>query len=149
MAKLLIAVVHSEDAPLLVEALRSSDLRVTEVLSRGGFLQARNAMLFIGVEDAQVPAAMKLIEDNCRSRVQEVLPEPLGGCIGWLGCGPTGGSSGGRREVGQAKADHDHPSEKQGDEQTLRVAAKAKSKERDYSKKKRPDDTGGKRQRRN
>lgn len=77
------------------------------------------------------------------------VPEPLGGCIGWLGCGPTGGSSGGRREVGQAKADHDHPSEKQGDEQTLRVAAKAKSKERDYSKKKRPDDTGGKRQRRN
>ena len=74
MAKLLIAVVHSEDAPLLVEALRSSDLRVTEVLSRGGFLQARNAMLFIGVEDAQVPAAMKLIEGTARSMGIEVVP---------------------------------------------------------------------------
>jgi uncharacterized protein YaaQ len=85
MAKLLIAVVHGEDAPLLVEALRGASLRVTEVLSRGGFLQARNAMLYIGVEDDQVPAAMKLIEDNCRSRVQEVPPEPLGGMeANWL-----------------------------------------------------------------
>ena len=85
MAKLLIAVVHSEDAPLLVEALRGANLRVTEVLSRGGFLQARNAMLYIGVDDAQVPAAMKLIEDNCRSRVQELPPEPLGGIeANWL-----------------------------------------------------------------
>ena len=78
MPKLLIAVVHEDDAPALVDALRSAELRVTEVLSRGGFLQARNAMLYIGVDDAQVPAAMKLIEENCRSRVQDVPAEPLG-----------------------------------------------------------------------
>jgi uncharacterized protein YaaQ len=85
MSKLLIAVVHEEDAPLLVEALRSADLRVTEVLSRGGFLQARNAMLYIGVEDTQIPAAMKLIEENCRSRVHEVPAEPLGAIeASWL-----------------------------------------------------------------
>jgi uncharacterized protein YaaQ len=76
--KLLIAVVHQDDASRLVDALRSAELRVTEVLSRGGFLQARNAMLYIGVDDAQVPAAMKLIEENCRSRVQEVPADPLG-----------------------------------------------------------------------
>ena len=93
MSKLLIAVVHEEDAPLLVEALRGADLRVTEVLSRGGFLQARNAMLYIGVDDAQVPAAMKLIEDNCRSRVQDVPPEPLGAIeASWL---PTQVTQGG------------------------------------------------------
>ena len=85
MSKLLIAVVHEEDAPLLVEALRGADLRVTEVLSRGGFLQARNAMLYIGVEDTQIPAAMKLIEENCRSRVHEVPAEPLGAIeASWL-----------------------------------------------------------------
>ena len=78
MPKLLIAVVHEDDASRLVNALRGAELRVTEVLSRGGFLQARNAMLYIGVEDAQVPAAMKLIEENCSSRVQELPPEPLG-----------------------------------------------------------------------
>ena len=78
MPKLLIAVVHEDDAQALVNALRGAELRVTEALSRGGFLQARNAMIYIGVEDAQVPAAMKLIEDNCKSRVQEVVPDPLG-----------------------------------------------------------------------
>ncbi|HUP83626.1 MAG TPA: cyclic-di-AMP receptor [Candidatus Limnocylindria bacterium] len=78
MPKLLIAVVHEDDAQALVDALRGAELRVTEVLSRGGFLQARNAMLYIGVDDAQVPAAMKLIEENCKSRVEEVAAEPLG-----------------------------------------------------------------------
>jgi uncharacterized protein YaaQ len=83
--KLLIAVVHEDDAPALVDALRGAELRVTEVLSRGGFLQARNAMLYIGVEDEQVPAAMTLIEENCRSRVHEVPAEPLGAIeASWL-----------------------------------------------------------------
>ncbi len=79
MSKLLIAVVHAQDAGPLVEALRAADLRVTEVLSRGGFLQARNAMLYIGVEDAQVGEALRLIEENCSSRSETVPAEPLGG----------------------------------------------------------------------
>ena len=85
MAKLLIAVVHAQDAAQLVEALRGAELRVTEVLSRGGFLQARNTMLYIGVEDDQVPAAMRLIEENCSSRTEDVPAEPLGGLdANWL-----------------------------------------------------------------
>lgn len=85
MAKLLIAIVHAQDAGQLVEALRGADLRVTEVLSRGGFLQARNAMLFVGVEDDQVSAAMRLIEENCRSRTENVPVDPLGGIeANWL-----------------------------------------------------------------
>lgn len=85
MPKLLIAVVHEDDAQALVEALRAADLRVTEALSRGGFLKARNAMLYIGVDDAQVPEAMKLIEENCRSRMQDVPAEPLGAIeASWL-----------------------------------------------------------------
>ena len=78
MPKLLIAVVHAQDAGQLVEALRRADLRVTEVLSRGGFLQARNAMLYIGVEDDQVDSAMQLIEDNCQSRTETLPAEPMG-----------------------------------------------------------------------
>jgi len=76
--KLLIAVVHAQDAGQLVEALRGAELRVTEVLSRGGFLQARNAMLYIGVEDDQVDMAMHLIEENCQSRTESLPAEPLG-----------------------------------------------------------------------
>ena len=78
MPKLLIAVVHAQDAGQLVEALRGAELRVTEVLSRGGFLQARNAMLYIGVDDDQVDAAMHLIEENCQSRTESLPAEPLG-----------------------------------------------------------------------
>ena len=78
MPKLLIAVVHAQDASQLVEALRRADLRVTEVPSRGGFLQARNEMLYIGVEDDQVDAAMRLIEENCRSRTETLPAELLG-----------------------------------------------------------------------
>jgi len=85
MSKLLIAVVQAEDAPALIQAVKAADLRVTEVLSRGGFLQARNTMLYIGVADDQVSMAMKLIEENCHTRVQEVPPEPLGAMeANWL-----------------------------------------------------------------
>ncbi|HUG46859.1 MAG TPA: cyclic-di-AMP receptor [Candidatus Limnocylindria bacterium] len=85
MPKLLIAVVHAQDAGRLVDALRSADLRLTEVNSRGGFLKARNIMLFIGLEDEQVPTAMRLIEENCRSHTETVPIELLGGMdASWL-----------------------------------------------------------------
>ncbi len=94
MAKLLIAVVHAQDAATLVEALRAADLRVTEVLSKGGFLQARNAMLYIGVEDDMVAPAMALIEENCRSRTESVPVEPLGGMdANWLPAEVTHGGA--------------------------------------------------------
>jgi uncharacterized protein YaaQ len=79
MAKLLIAVVQDQDAGTVVEALRGAQLRVTEVTSRGGFLKARNVMLYIGVEDDQIGAAMQLIEENCSSRTMSVPAEILGG----------------------------------------------------------------------
>lgn len=78
MPKLLIAVVHAQDAGQLVDALRRAELRVTEVQSKGGFLQARNAMLYIGVEDDQVDQVMRLIDENCRSRTESVPAEVLG-----------------------------------------------------------------------
>lgn len=85
MAKLLIAVVHADDAGRLVDALRGADLRVTQVNSRGGFLKAHNVMVFLGVEDQQVDLAMRLINANCESRSQSVPLEMLGGMdASWL-----------------------------------------------------------------
>ena len=85
MAKLLIAVVHSDDAGALVEALRAADLRVTAVPSRGGFLGARNVMVFAGVEDDQVEGAMKIVDESCHSRTENVPVEMLGGIdTNWL-----------------------------------------------------------------
>jgi uncharacterized protein YaaQ len=94
MPKLLIAVVHAQDAGQLVEALRAADLRVTEVGSRGGFLKARNVMLFMGVEDEQVPTAMRLIDENCQSRTESVPVELLGGLdANWLPAEVTHGGA--------------------------------------------------------
>ncbi len=85
MSKLLIAVVQAEDAGQLVTALRDAGFRLTEVQSRGGFLKARNAMLYVGVEDDQVSEAIRLIDENCRSRTVSVPAEPLGGLeANWL-----------------------------------------------------------------
>jgi uncharacterized protein YaaQ len=85
MPKLLIAIVHQDDAGALVDALRAADLRLTEVPSRGGFLRARNVMIHMGLEDDQLPLALRLIEENCRSRSMSVPLEPLGGLeASWL-----------------------------------------------------------------
>lgn len=93
MPKLLIAVVHADDAGRLVDALRAADLRLTEAMSRGGFLRARNVMIVMGLEDEQVPLAMRLIEENCESRTMSVPVEMLGGMeANWL---PTEVSHGG------------------------------------------------------
>jgi uncharacterized protein YaaQ len=92
--KLLIAVVHAQDAGPLVDALRAADLRVTEVLSRGGFLQARNAMLYIGVDDENVDRAMNLIDENCRARTVSVPAEALGGLeANWMPAEVTHGGA--------------------------------------------------------
>jgi len=95
MPKLLIAVVHAQDAGQLIEALRGADLRVTEVLSKGGFLQARNTMLYIGVEDDQVDAAMQLIEENCESRTESLEAGPIGvfGEANWMPAEVTHGGA--------------------------------------------------------
>ena len=76
MPTLLSAIVHSDDAGRVVDALRAADLRLTEVQSRGGFLRARNVMIHLGLEDEQVPEALRLIEENCRSRTMSVPLEP-------------------------------------------------------------------------
>src|SRR5687768_9171056 len=78
MAKLLIAVVHAEDAGALRDALRNAELRITEVPSRGGFLQAGSMMVFIGLEDDQPGLAVRRIEESCRARTRSV-GAPMGG----------------------------------------------------------------------
>lgn len=85
MAKLLVAVVHDEDAGRLMTALRDGGLRVTRLRSTGGFLRASNSTLLLGLEDDQVTGAMAVIEQNCRPRSQQVRMELIGGMdTGWL-----------------------------------------------------------------
>ncbi len=74
--KLIVAIVHNEDAGALVDALLEREFRATRLHSSGGFLKQSNATILLGVEDAEVDEVMSIVRDNCKSRTQVVNPMP-------------------------------------------------------------------------
>jgi uncharacterized protein YaaQ len=74
--KLVIAIVHSEDAGALVDALTDKEYRVTRLQSTGGFLKQSNASVLVGVEEAQVDDVMAVIRETCHARQQFINPMP-------------------------------------------------------------------------
>ena len=74
--KLVVAIVHSEDAGALVNALLDKEFRATRLQSSGGFLKQSNATIILGVEDADVDEVMGIVRTNCTSRTQVVNPMP-------------------------------------------------------------------------
>ncbi len=73
---MVVAIVHNEDAGVLVDALLEKDFRATRLQSSGGFLKQSNATVMLGVEDASVDAVMAIIAEQCTSRTQVVNPMP-------------------------------------------------------------------------
>ncbi len=74
--KLVVSIVHNEDAGSLVDALLEHEFRATRLHSSGGFLKRSNATVIVGVEDAEVDEVMGIVRDTCRSRSQIVNPMP-------------------------------------------------------------------------
>jgi uncharacterized protein YaaQ len=74
--KLIVAIVHNEDAGVLVDALLEREFRATRLQSSGGFLKQSNATVMLGVEDAAVDDVMAIIAEHCTSRTQVVNPMP-------------------------------------------------------------------------
>jgi len=74
--KLVVAVVHSEDAGILVDALLEREYRATRLHSSGGFLKQSNATVILGVEDDRVDEVLEIVRDNCHARTQIVNPMP-------------------------------------------------------------------------
>ena len=74
--KLIVAVVHNEDARVLIDALLAHEYRATWLHSSGGFLKQSNATILVGVDDAKVDDVVALIRENCHSRTQTVSPIP-------------------------------------------------------------------------
>ena len=74
--KLVVAIVHNEDAGALVNALLDKEFRVTRLHSSGGFLKQSNATIILGVEDADVDEVISVVRANCTSRTQVVNPMP-------------------------------------------------------------------------
>jgi uncharacterized protein YaaQ len=74
--KLVVAIVHHEDAGALVDALLDKEFRATRVSSSGGFLKQSNATIFLGVEEGDVEEVISIVRANCTSRTQVVNPMP-------------------------------------------------------------------------
>jgi uncharacterized protein YaaQ len=74
--KLVVAIVHNEDASALVDALLDREYRATRLHSSGGFLKQSNATIILGVEDAQIEAVLAIIRETCHARTQVVNPMP-------------------------------------------------------------------------
>ena len=74
--KLIVAIVHSEDAGALVAGLLEKDFRATRLNSAGGFLRQSNATVLVGVEDARVDDVLDIVRATCVSRTQVVNPMP-------------------------------------------------------------------------
>jgi len=74
--KLIFAIVHHEDAGILVDALLDKEYRATRLQSSGGFLKQSNATIILAVDDAKVDDAIGVIRESCHSRSQVVNPMP-------------------------------------------------------------------------
>ncbi len=74
--KLVVAIVHNEDAGALVDALLEREYRATRLHSSGGFLKQSNATVMVGVEEAQVEEVLAIVRESCHARTQIVNPMP-------------------------------------------------------------------------
>ncbi len=74
--KLVVAIVHHEDAGSLVDALLEREYRATRLQSSGGFLKQSNATIMVGVEEDQVDEVLGVVRDTCTSRTEIVNPMP-------------------------------------------------------------------------
>jgi uncharacterized protein YaaQ len=68
--KLVMAIIHDEDAFNIMDLLREKGFSVTKLASTGGFLRAGNTTLICGVNEERIPELLDIIEKKCRSRKQ-------------------------------------------------------------------------------
>ena len=74
--RLIVSIVHSDDAETLVRVLQQKGHRCTMISTTGGFLREGNATILVGTEAAQVDEVLVIIKENCHTRTQLVSPLP-------------------------------------------------------------------------
>lgn len=70
--KLILAVVHNDDAPIVTSELNKSGFHSTKIASTGGFLSSGNTTFITGVDDGAVDDVVKIISENSKRRSQYV-----------------------------------------------------------------------------
>ncbi len=70
--KLIIAIVHSDDAQAVLSEISMAGYSATKLSTTGGFMRAGNTTLLIGVEQEQVDEVIALIGKRAHSHKQVV-----------------------------------------------------------------------------
>ena len=70
--KLVLAIVHDEDGPKVMEALNKEGFSVTRLSSSGGFLRAGNTTLVVGEDEEKVNEVVDTIKNTSKSRKQMI-----------------------------------------------------------------------------
>jgi len=68
--KLIMAIIHDEDAFQIIDVLSEEGFKVTKLASTGGFLRSGNTTLLCGSDDDRVDELISIIEKKCKSRKQ-------------------------------------------------------------------------------
>ena len=74
--KLIVGIVHSDDAEAHIRVLEQKGHRCTLISTTGGFLREGNATVLIGAAEDQVDPVLDVIQENCHARTQMVSPLP-------------------------------------------------------------------------
>jgi uncharacterized protein YaaQ len=74
--KLVVAIVHSDDAGSCTNALTDAGYDCTRLGTSGGFLQKGNATLLVGIDDLQVDAVIDVLRACARGRNEFINPVP-------------------------------------------------------------------------
>jgi uncharacterized protein YaaQ len=69
---LVLAIVHEQDAAKGIEALGAKGFGVTRMQSEGGFLERRNSIIFMALDDSLVEEAISTLRAVCRPRHEQL-----------------------------------------------------------------------------
>ena len=70
--KLVLAIIHDEDAARLTTALNKEGFQVTKLASTGGFLRVGNTTMLIGVEEDRLEEALDVLQKYAGHRKETV-----------------------------------------------------------------------------
>jgi uncharacterized protein YaaQ len=72
--KLIMSIVHSDDADTLLKALTDAGHKATLVSTTGGFLREGNATVFVGTENDTVEQILEIVRESCHKRTRYLSP---------------------------------------------------------------------------
>ena len=70
--KLIFAIVHNDDAPIVTSELINAGFHSTKIASTGGFLSSGNTTFITGVDDDKVQSVVDLISAHSKRHSQYV-----------------------------------------------------------------------------